>query len=157
MKLIIPITEPFYTGTLIQDLEQKIANHYNVYPVMSNKASELFEMEDVSTKKLSHYVFGYVTKGRLINYMLVYKLFNHLWEDIQKAWNPGSLVMWRRRPEAREENDKDPGWFEAGKNAPDDNAPDNWIVQVSLRLGSFELPKVATKIEGKPYKEISIV
>jgi len=154
MKLIIPTTDSFHLGTMIQDLEQKIANQYLVYPVMSNKAFEIFEMDDRSTKKLYHYTFGYVIKGRLVNYMIIYKLFNHLWDDIQKAWNPGDLVMWRRRPEVKEENDKDPGWFEAGKDAPDINAPDNWIVQISLRLGSFDLPKVATKIEGNHIRRL---
>jgi len=157
MKLIIPTTDPLHLGTMIQDLEQKIANQYLVYPVMSNKAYELFEMPDRSTKRLYHYVFGYVTKGRISDLDIIYKLFNHLWEDIQKAWNPGALVMWRRRPEVKEENNKDPGWFERGEDAPDEDAPDNWEVQVSIRIGSFEAPKIATKIEGKPFKYINIV
>jgi len=77
-------------------------------------------------------------------------------KDIQKAWNPGSLVMWRRRPEVKEENNKDPGWFERGEDAPDENAPDNWEVQVSIRIGSFDIPKVKTKIEGNPLQYINV-
>jgi len=156
MKLIIPILDDpqkidnFHIGTMIQDLEQKIANQYFVYPVMSNKAYESFEMDDGSIKNIYHVVFGYVTKGRLSDLAIVYTLFKHVWNDVQKAWNPGDLVIWRRRPEAKEENNKDPGWFEAGKNAPDNNAPDNWLVQVTVRLGSFESPQRNPKIHLLP-------
>jgi hypothetical protein len=154
MRLIISSSENF--SSLIQDLEQKIADQYFVYPVKSNKATERFRLDDKSVKTLSHYVFGYRSKGRITDFKLVYYLVKLLWNDVSKAWNPGSLVMWRRSLEIKEENNKD-AWFDRGKNAPDENDLDNWEIQVTIRIGSFDSPRVKIKEEGKqlPYIDIT--
>lgn len=156
MKLIVPAfddpqeRDTICIGAMIQDLERKIAELYSVHPVMSNKAYEEFDMGDGSVNRLTHVVFGYVSHGRLSDLEIVEQLFLCVWGDVRRAWEPGEMVMWRRRPEVKEENDKDPGWFEAGKSGPDDNAPDNWRVKVTIRLGSFANPKVRGHSEGVP-------
>lgn len=156
MKLIIPaFDDPQESDTIsidamIQDLERKIAGLYSVNPVMSNKAYEEFMMDDGSINRIAHVVFGYASSGRLSDLAIVQQLFLCVWEDVRRAWEPGAMVMWRRRPEVKEENCKDSGWFDAGKSGPDDGAQDNWRVKVTIRIGSFGKPKVCGHIEGFP-------
>lgn len=157
MQLLIPTLEEIsnfdnvHIGTMIQDLEQKIANQYFVHPVMSNKAYETFKVDGETSKKLLHVTFGYKTKGRITDNKLIYQLFKYMWSEVSKAWEPGSLVMWRRRAEVKEFDHNDLEWFGEGKKLPAD-----WHIQLTIRLGSFKLPKVKVKTEEEPLQYVNV-
>lgn len=157
MKLLIPSidcpgeSETICGGDIIKDLERKISEKYTVYPVMSDKAYEDFDVGDGAIGRLTHVVFGYAAPGRLTDFDTVHQLFLCVWEDVCRAWPTGATVMWRRRPEVREENNKGAYAFESGESSSEDTTPDDWRVIVTVRLGSFTSPKVQSVQEGGLY------
>lgn len=121
-------------------LEKMIGYRFSVSPDHSFRAYEDFTMPDGEVVRLQHYVFGYITEGRIDDKQKVATMAKRLWDDLKLSWPPGAFLMWRRRPEIAEENDRDTGWLERGDRGPRDDSPDNWRVWISLRIGSFVPP-----------------
>lgn len=119
--------------------DRRMTENFTIAPERSFRAYEEFILPGGEIACTIHYTFGYVAAGKTSSSMED-ALYYALWCQLQKAWPPGTFLIWRRYPEIEEFNDLDPGWFERGQKGPTPGAPDNWKTKITARIGSFVPP-----------------
>lgn len=73
----------------IKDLEDRVAERYTVLPGIVVGA-----YEEIDSKRLTHYSFGYGVDGCVSDTKCVQELADALWGVLENAWPVGATVKW---------------------------------------------------------------
>ena len=135
MKLPYSYTLPEYpedvtAREILRSLEFRIAENFEVFPVDSRASYEEFRDCNGSITQIRNhsFVMGYYGSA---SYHTIAQLCEHVYRSIETTFRPGSLVMWRKRPEYLCE--------ETDETCPhcDQFVRKQWKSAVRLRLGGW--------------------
>ena len=95
----------FDERNFLQELEIKVANYFDVYPVDLRTAYQEFRDGDMC-RRVIPVSFVVAAEGKQSPKM-VHQLCEELWKQITKTFPADSLVVWRVRPTLKEEDDSE--------------------------------------------------
>ena len=124
-------SESFRDLDPLLDLEEKIANRYEVYPVDSRKAYEELTQDGTHVERVVHKVFAVKFKGKQTDKSQIREACNNIWDLVKMEFPAGNLVIWRRRPEVTEENILDETCPRCGSITKVEEP----VTQVRIRIG----------------------
>lgn len=135
MKLIIdsiddvsPVAE-IVAADLNKNFQRRVAAHFDVIPVLSDRAFETIEHNGIRAKA-THVAFGLWAYGSASDTVLVGRMFDRIMADMAQMWPFKSAVVWRRFPEVEEYYDEET-CSHCGHTSRDRQK-----VKITLRIGS---------------------